>query len=315
MKMKNFMIILICITVILSVVFGSFAATGDKKTIGLVNINLQALFFNQVYDGAKKAAQETNVNLIHIDPTSDIAKQINGIENLILQKVDAIILLAIDVNAVLPVIEDAKKAGIPVIAIDAKVKVPPAAGFIGVDNYGAGVQAGEFTANYIKKNMGGKAKVGIVGALNSFIQNQRRDGFLKAIQKEKDIEIVGVVDGQNVQEVAMSAAENLVTANPSMNIIYATGEPALIGAVAAVKAGGYENKVKIVGWDLHKQVIEGIDEGFVVGVVQQNPYEEGYQAVFTALKLNAGEKIPEETLIPITIVTKENVDKYRDIFK
>lgn len=313
--MKNFMIILICITVILSVVFGSFAATGDKKTIGLVNINLQALFFNQVYDGAKKAAQETNVNLIHIDPTSDIAKQINGIENLILQKVDAIILLAIDVNAVLPVIEDAKKAGIPVIAIDAKVKVPPAAGFIGVDNYGAGVQAGEFTANYIKKNMGGKAKVGIVGALNSFIQNQRRDGFLKAIQKEKDIEIVGVVDGQNVQEVAMSAAENLVTANPSMNIIYATGEPALIGAVAAVKAGGYENKVKIVGWDLHKQVIEGIDEGFVVGVVQQNPYEEGYQAVFTALKLNAGEKIPEETLIPITIVTKENVDKYRDIFK
>lgn len=313
--MKNFIIILICIMVILNVSLGSFAATGDKKTIGLVNINLQALFFNQVYDGAKKAAQETNVNLIHIDPTSDIAKQINGIETLIQQKVDAIILLAIDVNAVLPVIEDAKKAGIPVIAIDAKVKVPPATCFIGVDNYGAGVQAGEFTANYIKKNMGGKAKVGIVGALNSFIQNQRRDGFLKAIQKEKDIEIVGTVDGQNVQEVAMSAAENLVTANPSMNIIYSTGEPALIGAVAAIKAGGYENKVKIVGWDLHKQVIQGIDEGFVVGVVQQNPYEEGYQAVFTALKLNAGEKIPEETLIPITIVTKENVDKYRDTFE
>lgn len=315
MKMKNFMIILICITIVLTVSLGSFAATGDKKTIGLVNINLQALFFNQVYDGAKKAAQENNVNLIHVDPTSDITKQINGIENLIQQKVDAIILLAIDVNAVLPVIEDAKKAGIPVIAIDAKVKVPPAACFIGVDNYGAGIQAGEFTVNYIKENMGGKAKVGIVGALNSFIQNQRRDGFLKAIQEEKDIEIVGTVDGQNVQEVAMSAAENLVTANPSMNIIYATGEPALLGAVAAVKAGGYENKVKIVGWDLQKQVIQGIDEGFVVGVVQQNPYEEGYQAVFTALKLNAGEKISEDTLIPITIVTKENVDKYRDTFK
>lgn len=313
--MKNFMIILICITIVLTVSLGSFAATGDKKTIGLVNINLQALFFNQVYDGAKKAAQENNVNLIHVDPTSDITKQINGIENLIQQKVDAIILLAIDVNAVLPVIEDAKKAGIPVIAIDAKVKVPPAACFIGVDNYGAGIQAGEFTVNYIKENMGGKAKVGIVGALNSFIQNQRRDGFLKAIQEEKDIEIVGTVDGQNVQEVAMSAAENLVTANPSMNIIYATGEPALLGAVAAVKAGGYENKVKIVGWDLQKQVIQGIDEGFVVGVVQQNPYEEGYQAVFTALKLNAGEKISEDTLIPITIVTKENVDKYRDTFK
>jgi len=113
----------------------------------------------------------------------------------------------------------------------------------------------------------------------------------------------------------MAAAENLVTANPDMDMIYATGEPGLIGAVAAVKAGGYEDKIKIVGWDLHKQVIQGIDEGFVVGVVQQNPYEEGYQAVLACLKLSNGEKIPEEILIPITIVTKENVDKYRDTFK
>ena len=113
----------------------------------------------------------------------------------------------------------------------------------------------------------------------------------------------------------MSAAENLVTANPDMDIIYATGEPALIGAVAAVKSGGYEDKIKIVGWDLHKQVIQGIDEGFIVGVVQQNPYEEGYQAILASLKVIAGEKIPEETLIPITIVTKKNVDKYRKIFK
>jgi len=315
MKMKNFMIILICIMVILNVSLGSFAATGDKKTIGLVNINLQAIFFNQIYNGAKKAAQEKDVNLIHIDSRSEITTQINGIENLIQEKVDAIILVAVDVDAVLPVIEDAKKAGIPTISIDAKVKVPPAVAFIGVNNYGAGVQSGEFTVNYVKENMGGKAKIGIIGALGWYIQNLRRDGFLEAVQKEEGIEIVGTVDGNNVQEVAMAAAENIVTANPDMDIIYATGEPALIGAVAAVKSGGYEEKIKIIGWDLHKQVIQGIDEGFVVGVVQQNPYEEGYQAVLASLKLIAGKEIPEETLIPITIVTKENVDKYRETFK
>ena len=313
--MKNFMIILICIMVILNVSLGSFAATGDKKTIGLVNINLQAIFFNQIYNGAKKAAQEKDVNLIHIDSRSEITTQINGIENLIQEKVDAIILVAVDVDAVLPVIEDAKKAGIPTISIDAKVKVPPAVAFIGVNNYGAGVQSGEFTVNYVKENMGGKAKIGIIGALGWYIQNLRRDGFLEAVQKEEGIEIVGTVDGNNVQEVAMAAAENIVTANPDMDIIYATGEPALIGAVAAVKSGGYEEKIKIIGWDLHKQVIQGIDEGFVVGVVQQNPYEEGYQAVLASLKLIAGKEIPEETLIPITIVTKENVDKYRETFK
>jgi len=318
MKKQNFIRFLICMLLIFSVPLGLFAG-GKKepaqKTVGLVNINLQALFFNQVHDGAKTAAEETNVELIHVNANNDPAKQVDAIENFIAQKVDAAIILAIDVNGILPAIEDANKAGMPVIAIDAKVKVPPAACFIGVDNYGAGVQAGEFTIEYVRKNMGGKANIGIVGALNSFIQNQRRDGFLEAVQKEKGIKVVGTVDGQNVQEIAMTASENLVTANPNMNMIYATGEPALIGAIAAVEAGGYKDRIKIVGWDLHQQVIRGIDDGFVVGVVQQNPYEEGYQAVYTALKLIAGEKIPEETLIPITIVTKDNVDEYRSMFK
>ena len=60
------------------------------------------------------------------------------------------------------------------------------------------------------------------------------------------VEVVGVVDGRNVSEKAMSAAENLFTANPSMNAVYTTGEPALVGAIAATEAQGLEKDIKIL---------------------------------------------------------------------
>lgn len=292
-----------------------FAFAQDTPTIGLININFQALFFNQINDGATKAAEELGVDLQIVDGANDPAKQVQAIETFITQQVSAIIVVAIDVEGIKPAVQAAKDAGIPVVAIDAKVEVPPADSFIGVDNYGAGVQAGEWLVNYVNENMDGTATVGIVGALNSFIQNQRRDGFVEALAAAPGITVGETVDGQNVQEVALTAAENLVTANPDMNIIYATGEPALIGVVAAVEAQGLQDRIQVVGWDLTKQSIDGMDAGYVKAVVQQDPYQEGYAAVETLLKLIAGESVEEEVLIPIAIVTPENLADFRGLFE
>ncbi len=292
-----------------------FAFAQDKPTIGLININFQALFFNQINDGATKAAEELGVDLQIVDGANDPAKQVQAIETFVTQQVSAIIVVAIDVEGIKPAVQAAKDAGIPVVAIDAKVEVPPADSFIGVDNYGAGVQAGEWLVQYVTDSMGGTATVGIVGALNSFIQNQRLDGFVEALKAAPGITVGETVDGQNVQEVALTAAENLVTANPDMNIIYATGEPALIGVVAAVEAQGLQDKIQVVGWDLTKQSIDGMDAGYVKAVVQQDPYQEGYAAVETLLKLIAGETVEEEVLIPIAIVTPENLADFRGLFE
>ncbi len=109
------------------------------------------------------------------------AAQNDAIENYITQKVDGIILVAIDVNGVKPAITAAKTAGIPVVAIDAQIPDGDNVAFIGVDNTKAGEDIGKFYADYVKSEMGGTAKIGIVGALNSFIQNQRLDGFKKAV--------------------------------------------------------------------------------------------------------------------------------------
>ena len=299
--------------VVLSIAVGS---TAFADTFALVTINQQALFFNQINEGAQKAADAAGAKLVIFNANNVPSAQNDAMENYITQKVDGIILVAIDVNGVKPAITAAKNAGIPVIAIDAQIPDGDNIAFVGVDNTKAGADIGKFYADYVKANMSGTAKIGVIGALNSFIQNQRLDGFKKAVADSgQTITFLDTVDGQNVQDVALTAAENLMTANPDMTTLYATGEPALVGAVSAVTSQGRTGDVKVFGWDLTKQAVEGIDAGWVTAVVQQDPAGEGKAAVEALVKLKKGEKIEPIINVPVTIVTKENVDQFRGMFK
>src|ERR1700689_577238 len=138
------------------------AQTANAQTVALVTINQQALFFNQINDGAKQAADKAGAKLVIFNANNQAAAQNSAIEDYITQKVDGIVLVAIDVNGVKPAISAAKKAGIPVVAIDARIPDGDNAAFIGVDNTGAGEEIGKYFADYVKGNMGGAAKVGIV---------------------------------------------------------------------------------------------------------------------------------------------------------
>jgi ribose transport system substrate-binding protein len=290
-------------------------ATGaDAATYALVTINQQALFFNQINDGAKTATDAAGDKLVIFNANNEAAAQNSAIENYIQQKVDGLIVVAIDVNGIMPAVKQASDAGIPVVAIDAILPDGPQKSQIGVDNGKAGADMGAYFLDYVKKNMGGKAKFGVVGALNSYIQNVRQKGFEDAV-KSDGIEAAGVVDGQNIQDNALAAAENLITGNPDMTAIYATGEPALLGAIAAVQSQGKQDSIKVFGWDLTAQAISGLDDGYVVAVVQQDPAGEGKAAVEALAKLTAGQSVEKSISVPITIVTKENVEPYRAVFK
>lgn len=306
--MKNMTSVLTGALIALS---GFAAAPVLAQTIALVQYNQQALFFTEMTKGAQEAADSVKAKLVVFDANSDPAAQNNAIETYIQQKVNAIVVEAIDTNGIMAAVKQAAAAGIPVIAVDAILPEGPQLAQVGVDNYKAGELIGKTFLEYVDKSMGGKANVGIVGALNSTIQNIRQKGFEDTIAANKNVKVVGVVDGRNVQENAMSASENLFTANSDMNAVYATGEPALIGAVAAVNAQNMGDKIKVFGWDLTQQSIDGIDKGFVIAVVQQSPYGMGKAAVEAALTVIKGGKVDKVVGVPVTIVTKDNVDKFR----
>jgi ribose transport system substrate-binding protein len=294
--------------------FISRPAHAATPTFALITINEQALFFNQLNDGARKAASKAGVNLVIYNPNNDPTAQNNAIDDYIEQKVQGIIVDAIDVNGIMPAVQKASAAGIPVVAVDAILPAGPQKSQIGVDNEGGGEVIGKYFLDYVQKDMGGKTSLGIVGALNSFIQNLRQKGFQDAIKADPGIKLAQVVDGRNIQDNAMSVSETLLTGNPELSSIYATGEPALIGAIAAVQSEGRTKNIKIVGWDLSAQAIAGIDAGFVIAVVQQDPVLLGAAAVDALASITAGKSVAARINTKLTIVTKDNVGPYRKMF-
>ena len=265
--------------------------------------------------GAQAAADAAGAELFIFNANNDPAKQADAIETYIAGGVDGLVVVAIDVNGVMPSIVDADAAGIPVAAVDAILPEGPQIAQVGVDNELAGQSMAVHLMDYLDGRGSESVELGIVGALNSFIQNVRQKGFEDGISGDTRITIVGVVDGRNVQDNALRAAENLITANPGIDVIYATGEPALVGAIAAVESQGRTGDIKVIGWDLTGEVIAGIDAGYVTAVIQQDPAGMGAAAVNAVLNSIAGEAIEYDVAVPVTIVTTENVDPYREVFK
>ncbi|WP_062217137.1 substrate-binding domain-containing protein [Streptomyces sp. NBRC 109706] len=281
--------------------------------IGLVQINQQAIFFNEMNAGAQDAADAAGVSLTIFNANDDPTQQNQAVQNFVQQGFDAVIVVAIDVEGIKPAIQAADSAGVSVIAVDAIVDDPAVSVQVGVDNEEAGAQIGEFVADWAEQE-NVSPSIGVVGALNSYIQNLRKDSFVATVE-ERGAEIAQTVDGENTQEGAATAAENLLTAQSGVNVVYATGEPALLGTVAAVRSRGAEDRVAVFGWDLTAQAIAGIDAGFVAGVVQQDPRAEGEEAVNAAVALAGGESVEERIDVPVTVVTRENVDDFRATFE
>ncbi|MCU5772610.1 substrate-binding domain-containing protein [Erwiniaceae bacterium BAC15a-03b] len=300
---------------LLASVFMIGNALAETPTYALVQINQQALFFNLMNKGAQTAAKESGKNLVIFNANDNPVAQNDAIENYIQQGVKGILVDAIDVNGIMPAIQQAAAKNIPVIAIDAVLPAGPQAAQVGVDNIEGGKIIGKHFVDYVQHEMAGKARVGIVGALNSAIQNARQKGFTDTIQSNPQITVADVVDGRNIQDDAMTAAENLITGNPDMTAIYATGEPALLGAIAAVENQGRQKDIKVFGWDLTARAINGIDQGYVAAVLQQDPEKMGAEALKALNAITSGKTVAKNILVPAEVVTKANVDPYRPLFK
>ncbi|WP_222266596.1 substrate-binding domain-containing protein [Modestobacter marinus] len=279
--------------------------TDGPLQIGLVTINLQALFFNQINQAAQAMADEQGVELQIISGNDDSVTQANAIDTLVANGVDAVIVDAIDTEGIKPSVQAADAAGIPVVAVDAIVDEPTIDAQVGTANAEGGAQLGEA----LLEQSGGEGEVGIVGALNSTIQLERQQGFQYAVTAG-GMTVGTIVDGKNVQETAQSAAENLLTGNPDLPYVYATGEPALIGVAAAVRSQGAQDRIKVVGWDLSEPAVEGLRDGWITGVVQQQTFEFGYHAMASAIDLACGNPVEKDQPVPTEIVTPDNVDDY-----
>jgi ABC-type sugar transport system substrate-binding protein len=207
-------------------------------------------------------------------------------------------------------IEEAEEAGIPMVTLDTAIDHPNILSLIGVEQYDTSREFGRYVAGYIAGQMGGEAKVGLMIA-SSEVQIARRDGFVDALTSTlPGAEVVAEGDGRNILERATAEAENMLTANPDINVIYATGDPQLQGALTA---GLSQNRdIAFFGWDdIPAPFLQPLEEGRLVGFLAQSSDFNGEQGVRLLVQHLNGESISSRVSYVPSIVTPFNLDDFR----
>ena len=285
------------------------ATAQDGPTICFVTFSLQIAYFQSSVAGGQRAADELGVELIVLDPQADATRQVTLVEDCIARQVDAIVLDPIESNSLMGPIGQAQDAGIPMVTLDTYIDHPNVLTLIGVPQFEASREFGRYVAGYIAGAMGGEAKVGLMIA-SSEVQLARRDGFLAALEALPGVEIVAEGDGRNILEVATAEAENMLTAHPDINVIYATGDPQLQGGLAAGLSQGRD--IAFFGWDdIPQPFIAPLEDGRLVGLLKQSPDYGGEQAVRLLVQHLNGEAIPSNLSYNPSVVTPYNVDLFR----
>ena len=267
---------------------------------------LDSEFWQRVKAGAEKAAAaEKDVRLAVLAPEREvnIDQQVAILEDQITRGAAALAVAPAGAAEVVPVLERAKAAGIPVVIVDTDVPWPSKLSYVGADNRRAGHLAGE----YIAKSLGGKGKVAVIrGILGIATHEDRLAGFQEAIAQAPGIECVAVQPANSERALGMSVMENLLTRHPDLKAVFATNDQMALGAAEAVDARKLTGKVAVVGVDATAEAVRAIEGGRLAGDVALNPEALGEQAVRTAIR--AARKQPVEARIDTgeTLVTKEN---------
>ena len=296
-------------TGLLGLAVGLAPVTATAKTICFVTFSLQVAYFQSSVEGGQKAAEELGHELIVVDPQADAGRQVTQVEDCIARNVDAIVVDPIESSSLLGVIEEAGQRGIPVATLDTPVDSPHVVTLVGVPQREASYTFGQFVAGWIVGKLGGEAKVGVMLA-STEVQLARRDGFVDALAAVPGAEIVATGDGRNILERATAEAEDMLTAHPDINVIYATGDPQLQGGLAAAEAQGRD--IAFFGWDdIPEPFLKPLEDGRIVGFLKQKPEVGGETAVRLLSDHLEGKEIPSRFTYSPDVVTQYNLDQFR----
>jgi ribose transport system substrate-binding protein len=278
---------------------------GGKKRIAVIPKGRAHIFWQSVHAGAIAEAREAGVEILWNGPTgeTDFNGQIEIIEAMINQHVDAICLAPIDRDAMVNAVNRAAGQGIPVVIWDSPVNTQSFVSQVATDNYAAG----QLGASRVSQILNGKGEVAIVAVeVGAASTMARESGFEDAIKKNSPgITIVDKRYGNADFAQSLAVSENMLTAHPNLAALFASNESSAVGAAQALKSR--KGSVRLVGFDSSPALIDGIKSGLIDSLVTQDPFKMGYEAVKAAVtKLNGGspEKINN---LPAVLVTKDNL--------
>jgi ribose transport system substrate-binding protein len=287
--------------------------TKSKGTIGVSLLTLDNPFFKVIGDTITAEGRQRGYDAIVVSGDKDVAKQSNQIKDFIVKKVSAIVLSPCDSKSIIPVIQEANAAGIPVFTVDIPCNEPGVkiVTQVATDNYGGGKEAAKAMIEALGE-AGGKIAVLHFKQAESCIL--RVKGFREVIDAhnaagQAKIDIVTELESSGAKDVGYKAAEDALQAHADLRGIFAINDPAALGARAALEKAGKTQQVVIIGFDGQPEGKQAIKDGKIYADPIQFPEKMGVQIVDAIIRHSKGETLPPQMLIPTSLYRKADAEK------
>jgi ribose transport system substrate-binding protein len=296
--------------------FGFTASAQDKKTIALVYGITGDAFYVTMEKGARQKAEELGVDFIADGPSQwNPALQTPIVDAMIARKVDGLVAVPNDPQAMIAVLQRASDAGIPVATTDQyigdgdyeKGSVTFPVSYIASDNFAGG----KLACDTLIKDMGGKGKLLVlVSTANVPSDTARRDGCLEAVNATNGGVTASVDYTQSNATIATTQTQAALQKDPDIGAIFGGNLFSAQGAAAAVKTANLAGTVKIASFDAPEQAIDDLRAKTIDMVIAQQPALIGALAVQAVVDALDGktDKIERKVATPFVVITRDNVD-------
>jgi len=281
----------------------------EDLMIGYVNPSVTNQGWIIIGQGATDAAEERGVELRTFGPPTegDAAGQVTVVQDLIAAGADALAIAPVDSSALVPAVEEANSAGVPVVNLDSYIDGGELASFVATDNYAAAQMQAEAVAEHIN----GTGKVILINGSQAYSTGrERRDGFVETMEeKYPDVTVLEVETEWDAQ-TAQQGLEDLLSANPDVVAVANAWDGATVAAVPVL--AGESNDIYLIGFDGAADAIALMLKGDVDAIVAQRLYDIGHTAIDTAIDTACGEEVEERIDTGSVLLTPDNVEKFID---
>ena len=286
------------------------AETKKLNSVALTVGDLGNPFFVQIAHGAEGKAKQINdkVKFTALSSNYDVNNQTNQIDNFLSSNVNLILLGAADSKGIAPAVMRAKQAGVTVVAVDVGAE-----GGVDATVTSNNKQAGTKDGIYVAERLKGKGQIVIVNGPPVTAVTDRVAGFLEEIKKHPDLKVIS--QDQNAggsRDGGLRVMSDLLTAFPHIDAVFAINDPTAIGCDLAAKQA-QRKEFFIVGVDGSPDIVPFLKDpnSLIAATAAQDPYLMAEEAVRIGYDIIEGKKPKEDpTLIPVGLITKENVDRY-----
>jgi ribose transport system substrate-binding protein len=267
-------------------------------------------FWEQVRKGAECAAskqRDVKTSWDGVSAETDVTGQVNLLQNFVTQGVDGLVYAATDAKVLSQVTDQAVRQRKAVVNIDSGTNPQPKnVPVFATDNVAAARKAADLLAQSLG---GGDKKIAFIPFQPGTATNdQRTRGFKEGLRTHPNLKLVAEQSSQSDYNTALRVTEDILTANPDLQGIFAANEPGVLGAAEAVRRAGKAGTIKIIGWDAAPDEIKGVRSGVIGALVVQNPFRMGYDGVNGAVRMIRNGVTPSSADTGVTFVTKQNLD-------